>query len=229
MCSYTSPQRLPRAAFTLIELLVVIAIIAVLAAILFPVFARAKDAAKAAACGSNVRQLGLAMEMYKADNDGTYSLAAYAEGMGFKVWHDITDPYVRNKQIWLCPGCDLSEKEADGSPTSHFGYNARYLTTIDLWFSNAGTHRATGESAVAYPAETVLFAVARSSIDASWCGDDGKFLLPPSAPNAHCWGRPYPLHGQAVAIAWADTHASRWPLGRFYSNQQPVDRYFDLE
>src|SRR5579862_7266477 len=59
-------------AFTLIELLVVIAIIAILAAILFPVFARAREAARKTACLSNMKQLGLASQMYKQDYDETY-------------------------------------------------------------------------------------------------------------------------------------------------------------
>ena len=61
-----------RRGFTLIELLVVIAIIAILAAILFPVFARAREKARQASCASNVRQLGMAYLMYLSDNDGLY-------------------------------------------------------------------------------------------------------------------------------------------------------------
>jgi prepilin-type N-terminal cleavage/methylation domain-containing protein len=216
-------------AFTLIELLVVIAIVAILAAILFPVFTQAKGAANAAACGSNVRQLALAVEMYKADHDGQYVLAAYATSGGFRLWHDLTDPYVKNKEVWQCNGSTLAKTEADGSPTSHFGYNARYLTTIALDFSNFLTHTAVSESAIGAPSETVLFTAAKSSVENSWCGDDGKFLLPPSAPNTHCWGRPMPLHAQRVTIVWTDTHASRKPLAAFYTGQDPADRWFDRE
>src|SRR5688500_2386059 len=69
-------------AFTLIELLVVIAIIAILAAILFPVFARAREAARKASCGSNIRQLGLGMLMYAQDNDETFPNGIQSCGNG---------------------------------------------------------------------------------------------------------------------------------------------------
>src|SRR5476649_2375745 len=83
-------MRVLRDAFTLIELLVVIAIIAILAAILFPVFAQAKNAAKGAACISNMRQIGFASMLYVGDNDDTwYPAEKYVPLAGFadqQVW-----------------------------------------------------------------------------------------------------------------------------------------------
>ncbi len=84
-----------RRGFTLIELLVVIAIIAILAAILFPVFAKARDKARAAACLSNLKQLGLGCMMYTQDYDET--LPAWA------LWPTQIEPYVKNRQIYWCP------------------------------------------------------------------------------------------------------------------------------
>ncbi len=218
-----------RRAFTLIELLVVIAIIAILAAILFPVFARAKAAAKASACGSNIRQLGVALEMYRTDYDGNYVLAAYVDGAEFRLWHDLNDPYVKNKDIWLCPGCDLKDSDASGMRTSHFGYNADYLTDIAFDFSNFDGHRAVNEGSVANPVETVLFTVSKSSVLNSYCGDEGKFLLAPSGPDTDCWGRPYAVYANAITTGWLDTHVSRWQPGKLYLDQVPADRFFDLE
>ncbi len=108
-----------RAAFTLIELLVVIAIIAILAAILFPVFAKAKEAAKKTACLSDLRQLGMGFLMYEPDNDERYpdrrDLKVSMPG-GYKPWTKwppvdpragwaqvCLDPYVKNQAIWTCP------------------------------------------------------------------------------------------------------------------------------
>ncbi|MCW5945980.1 MAG: prepilin-type N-terminal cleavage/methylation domain-containing protein [Fimbriimonadales bacterium] len=218
-----------RLAFTLIELLVVIAIIAILAAILFPVMSRAKDAAKSASGMSNVRQLSQAMILYAESYDDHFCLAAYAEGTSFKLWHDLLDPYVQNKQIWLNPGSQVSPRDQSGAPTSHWGYNAGYLTTMLPDFSNFASHRAANHSEIREPSETVLFTGSKAAIPTSWCGDDGKFLLPPSWPNADCWGRPDPVHNGMAIIAWIDTHAKRMPLGQFYQNQEPPDRFFDRE
>jgi prepilin-type N-terminal cleavage/methylation domain-containing protein/prepilin-type processing-associated H-X9-DG protein len=105
-----------RKGFTLIELLVVIAIIAILAAILFPVFARAREKARQTSCLSNIKELSLAMQMYAADYDG--KIIAHCMGCGGT--QDITPhqgdggaqalsyyyPYIKNEQVYQCPSVD---------------------------------------------------------------------------------------------------------------------------
>lgn len=216
-------------AFTLIELLVVIAIIAILAAILFPVFSKAKEAAKATQCMSNQRNLGIAMMLYQSDHDDKFSLAAYATNTGFNLWLDILDPYVKNKQVWFCPGSLVSPTDFGGNPTSHFGYNELYLTNIAQDFSNFDGHSAVSATTLGTPAETVVFTSAKASIEGSWCGDDGKHLLPPSFADADCWGRPDAVHSMGVTVFWADGHAKKMRLGQFYDGQTPVDQFFDLQ
>jgi prepilin-type N-terminal cleavage/methylation domain-containing protein len=92
-------------AFTLIELLVVIAIIAILAAILFPVFAQAKDAAKSTAALNNVKQLGLGSLMYANDNDDALPLvyATDATGQGLDTWQGQVFPYTKSWDIATHP------------------------------------------------------------------------------------------------------------------------------
>jgi prepilin-type N-terminal cleavage/methylation domain-containing protein/prepilin-type processing-associated H-X9-DG protein len=98
-----------RRGFTLIELLVVIAIIAVLAAILFPVFSRARESARRTTCASNLRQLGLALPMYAADYDGLIPMTfgaphnmIWRDDMGATA-HGRLMPYIRNLSLLFCP------------------------------------------------------------------------------------------------------------------------------
>jgi prepilin-type N-terminal cleavage/methylation domain-containing protein/prepilin-type processing-associated H-X9-DG protein len=107
--------RAPRRGFTLIELLVVIAIIAILAAILFPVFAQARDQARQTTCLSNMKQLGTALMMYGQDYDETLPAWPFKGGAGglfndprFKIWSystwvDALMPYTKNKDVFACP------------------------------------------------------------------------------------------------------------------------------
>jgi len=91
-------------AFTLIELLVVIAIIAILAAILFPVFARARENARRSSCQSNLKQIGLGVLQYAQDYDEMLvpSYASYGPG-GYTWWPGLVQPYVKSRQIFSCP------------------------------------------------------------------------------------------------------------------------------
>lgn len=95
-----------KSGFTLIELLVVIAIIAILAAILFPVFAQAREKARAISCVSNLKQAGLALRMYQQDFDEVvipgYQFQDPA-GCEIRWYPDLADPYVKNAGIWKCP------------------------------------------------------------------------------------------------------------------------------
>src|SRR5437879_2371240 len=107
-----------RSGFILIELLVVIAVIAILAALLFPVFAQAREKARQATCLSNMKQINLGWQMYLQDYDDTwiFRLDSYAVGPGQNCdwkyvcgsgpllnWWDVVRPYTRNHQILACP------------------------------------------------------------------------------------------------------------------------------
>ena len=111
-------------AFTLIELLVVIAIIAILAAILFPVFAQAKLAAKKSADLSNTKQQGTAAQIYLADFDDVYPSAYYylndaSSAGGYAHWSGVLMPYIKNLDIFVSPGDELRGM----APTNFVGNN----------------------------------------------------------------------------------------------------------
>jgi prepilin-type N-terminal cleavage/methylation domain-containing protein/prepilin-type processing-associated H-X9-DG protein len=129
-------------AFTLIELLVVIAIIAILAAILFPVFARARENARRASCMSNLKQVGLGLMQYTQDYDetnpntslpGPITHTGSADGRDF-WWTDAIFPYVKSKQLYTCP----SRNEGGAGDYKTFeerisgGFTGRYLGTYTI-------------------------------------------------------------------------------------------------
>ena len=93
-----------QAGFTLIELLVVIAIIAILAAILFPVFARARENARKASCLSNSKQLGMALLQYAQDYDESAVPYTTGPSTGYEIsWTELLMPYIKNSQVLMCP------------------------------------------------------------------------------------------------------------------------------
>ncbi|MDR3692377.1 MAG: prepilin-type N-terminal cleavage/methylation domain-containing protein [Fimbriimonas sp.] len=170
----------PQSAFTLIELLVVIAIIAILASILFPVFARAKQAAKQTSSLSNAKQTALAALMYEGDFDDTAMLpATWGSGTGYNVypgnpdgdyapWSEIVQPYMKNVNILADPQGPalLAFPGFPGAPLwpapwsqlfdTQYGYNVRaWAPEPQVAPHNPMPRSATS---IARPAETVLFA-----------------------------------------------------------------------
>ena len=90
--------------FTLVELLVVLAIIALLAALLFPVFAAARAKAHQTSCLNNLKQIELAVMMYVSDHNGTYPPACHTDGSYSVFWQSLVLPYIQSMTIFVCPG-----------------------------------------------------------------------------------------------------------------------------
>jgi prepilin-type N-terminal cleavage/methylation domain-containing protein/prepilin-type processing-associated H-X9-DG protein len=113
--------RQSRNGFTLIELLVVIAVISILAAILFPVFARARENARRASCQSNLKQIGLGLQQYMDDYDEKVPYAD--DDNGGPYWKDNIYPYVKNYQIFRCPSDTSGTLPAAGNSASSYSAN----------------------------------------------------------------------------------------------------------
>jgi prepilin-type N-terminal cleavage/methylation domain-containing protein/prepilin-type processing-associated H-X9-DG protein len=112
-----------RRGFTLIELLVVIAIIAILAAILFPVFAKAREKARQASCLNNVKQMMVALLGYLQDNDEMCMPHWNPGGPGY-LWPQFLNPYIKSQQIFTCPS--FNNITWDGGYDSGIGYGYNY-------------------------------------------------------------------------------------------------------
>jgi prepilin-type N-terminal cleavage/methylation domain-containing protein/prepilin-type processing-associated H-X9-DG protein len=161
-----NPKKLvKRYGFTLIELLVVIAIIAILAAILFPVFGRARENARRTSCQSNLRQFGLAAMQYVQDYDGFYprhnitTSEPTPTGRGNIVpnrwiWPEILFPYHKSFDIFYCPSNTVGDKRlglaTDGTAVGNYGYNQAIAPP---WPTDPVVH----EAAFTRPAGTYMF------------------------------------------------------------------------
>jgi prepilin-type N-terminal cleavage/methylation domain-containing protein/prepilin-type processing-associated H-X9-DG protein len=169
-----------QSAFTLIELLVVIAIIAILAAILFPVFAQARDKARQAACLSNTKQIALGVQMYNQDYDELLPVVgdnAQCRGR----WQFQIFPYVKNEQIFTCPNIaqntwrsTLSSPCGAGGPRVATDDRSGYGWSGALNYDNRGsTYPATpgySIAGIAKPADTIIVG------DVSFAGAPGYYM-----------------------------------------------------
>src|SRR5437588_2381833 len=148
-----SPRANRRGGFTLIELLVVIAIIAILAAILFPVFAQAREKARSTTCLSNCKQLGTALRMYLDDYEGAYPLSWFEKPQyGFDV---AMYPYVKNKQLYACPSNPLHPSDWAGYYTSGIGPIPRTYA-MNGAVSTDDQKPPVIESSIVSPADTIM-------------------------------------------------------------------------
>jgi prepilin-type N-terminal cleavage/methylation domain-containing protein/prepilin-type processing-associated H-X9-DG protein len=185
--------------FTLIELLVVIAIIAILAAILFPVFARAREKARQTVCISNVKQLVLAWQMYSQDCDEMSCPGAY--------WEYDLQPYMKNEGICHCPDMPAQER---------YGY------TMNGWLSgwagvrgccppgtNYSPAQPKGIATVAYPADTFIVMCSFDLLTSPPPYYDYAVIIAPSPASNLLWE--YISRGESAgAMAYSIDWVTQW-------------------
>jgi len=211
-------------AFTLIELLVVIAIIAVLAAILFPIFAQAREKARQTQCASNTRQISTGILMYIQDYDETLAPAAIPSlGPDGILWPELLAPYIKNKQIFLCPD-DVNAKAAGTNPNS---YGLNEIVFPDLTDPTALQTAILTLAAFQKPAETVMLGELGTENDFKTDRPGASKMPAPDHPvNDTADARPSPRHFQRVDLSFMDGHQKPYRLEQFYIAQMPPDKWF---
>ena len=212
--------------FTLIELLVVIAIIAILAAILFPVFARAREKARQSSCASNLKQLGLAALMYVQDYDERYPMFYHRTASEERAYayYDCLFPYVNNLQLWLCPSADPF---SGGYRSGFLLGEGPYRRTMRSTYAAVRSGRAIPDppmknssttirlAQVVRPAETILLFESTTHSPLS-CPAFG-FVCPDGTPSpnplspAGVIGNMAYRHNQMMNVAYCDGHVKAVP------------------
>jgi len=228
------PKRGRKTGFTLIELLVVIAIIAILAAILFPVFARAREMARKTSCTSNLKQFGNAFAMYRTDYDGKFPTAGwYGAGGNADMdrstdWQITVYPYVKNQGVYFCPSStDIHQNPTDWNRTS-----SDYLFNNQLGPGKNGLN----ESAVVSVADCIMLIEGHSDWNRgpcftpfsggvmanndTWCTEYSTFGANGSLVTGSMWGGApgetkvwgLPRHNDGGNVLFTDGHV------KYYGN-----------
>lgn len=228
MLSPNAPLR-SRRGFTLIELLVVIAIIAILAAILFPVFAKAREAARATSCRSNLKQYATATIMYTQDYDETFPPGVYMNGACYNYYYTVIDPYVKNKQVTVCPSepqaLNTAYVGACGPGTLSPQYTS-YFTNGAIFIQMGG---ALSLAALQYPADSIMI------FDGNVRSDQAQIV---QARHSESFNAAF-ADGHVKSIKAQDLNATtpqlvtnaplkRWKIsaqGGFYANQEFIYGY----
>lgn len=237
------PEVKVKKAFTLIELLVVIAIIAILAAILFPVFAQAKAAAKKTQCLSNVRQLNSAWLMYANDYDDTWVMTGkrwqstdYGTAFGGNKndFFYLAQPYVKNYGIFYCPERMTTEDAGDGSSSDDklgrlFGYGMNYgpyhnragygLFHMSTYYDKSSSlYKVSGDrnDAHMFPGRNLSEIVTPAAVlTLIDTGDDPQYT---NSPYNMCDKASCPAsvrHGGKYQVGFVDGHATSWDMKQF--------------
>jgi prepilin-type N-terminal cleavage/methylation domain-containing protein/prepilin-type processing-associated H-X9-DG protein len=228
--THSSPKN-RQSAFTLIELLVVIAIIAILAAILFPVFAQAREKARQTACLSNMKQIGLAMMQYAQDADETFPPGRYYFGADAWTWDHYIGPYAQKSgaqfygqgknDYLVCPS-DTTDRTTTTSGPRSYAIPMNALANADLaWKTETYSgpsnsyYITEGRPFADFPAPAGTILVVEAPLNNNRIGNNTGYRagspngqLPPAGANPPVAGAK-PSHSGGWNYAFADGHA-KW-------------------
>lgn len=223
-----------RKGFTLIELLVVIAIIAILAAILFPVFAQAREAARKSTCQSNLKQIGNGLMMYVQDFDERYPIVRGGNTAAFADWRGLLYTYTKNTKIFICPSNNANSQLpfngdcqtvtlAPGIPQVYMSYGFATINgnnPVANGFSYGGGTPGPQDAQIQAPADqlTVVESTTSCTDFCEWCGGSAG----PNGQTGHSGTSNFLFaDGHVKAMKWGATMAPRnmWAFdGTFNSN-----------
>ena len=187
-----------RSAFTLVEILVVVGIIGLLAAILFPVFNMVRRRSYGATCISNLKQLGVAVNLYTQDYDGLFPRGGDPTDLNTPLWHEAADgvyeqqvnelapltfvvrPYLKGAKVWRCPADtgfdvdDLSDQILDARPTMFDKFGMSYVYRTKLTLENKKDLRGWDRAGVEHGASDINVL---SDAHGAWHGEDEPWRL----------------------------------------------------
>ncbi len=235
--------------FTLIELLVVIAIIAILAAILFPVFSAARGTAKKTSCANNIKQLGAAIEMYKSEYNGFFPLGGFKFSTQdySREWQNAIYRYVKSEKLFrcpntICPPMDPANPKSYGSDINRPRMPVTYLYNMRLGANMESASQAYvypkshHESEVRKPTKCIMLIDGNAGVlPSSFQGTDGAgrketlwlreycfddFAAPITGGNSSRKSYGLPHHGDGGNVVFVDGHCKYFK----YENQQTLQK-----
>jgi len=231
---------LRRRGFTLIELLVVIAIIAILAAILFPVFLSAQQKAGAMACLSNTKQIGAGLTIYADDYNGTFMANPYDPQSVFgsgvnkfwtdKFWPDLLLKYTKNTRVFYCPAIrDFAKDKKQQFQASYYGIYSSAIPKFPLSYGlmkllySANTARPAKVSDVIRSSKVGVIVDGHKPYEDVWANVGGSLYMVRSDPKSPDWDYGRATHFDGCNFVFADGHAKF--VNRVLQNPNPAGGY----